>query len=438
MSIPVVGLSNILLRLSHYKKLLVRGPLLIGLLVGVITKLMNPYYTAFANLLPPQTNSSSASTLLNQVGGNAAVLGASALSLKNPSDLYASLLLSRTVQDKVIEDFNLGEHYGVRDMGDLRQLVLKRTKVTVGKDGVINLAYTDKTSELSAAIANALIDSMYDASKRLAREDTKRRMEFYDNLIADARKRLEVADKRLMDLEMKTGLTRIKGQEESSVAATTELRGLIVTKEIEYSKARQVITDKHPEMQRMTNELASLRDQLARIESTGRYRAANPEEMLKQYENNKRNRGLLLSFQEYSVLRTMVEPARREVEQLEKVLGEMIKAREFSIGDETRDLSVMQVLDRAVPPSRKAGPKVLLNAMIGVALGFLLICIGVVLWDILFTDPERRERWAKVLREFPMPRWPERLKWRRKSKVAKDELSADASQTEPKEPTHGQ
>lgn len=416
MSIPVVGLSSILLRLSRYKRLLLLAPLGVAVLVAIIAKLMNPYYTAFANLLPPQTNSSSASTLLNQVGGNAAVLGASALTLKNPSDLYASLLLSRTVQDKVIEDFNLGEHYGIQDMDDLRQHVLKRTRVTVGKDGVINLSYTDKTSGLSAAIANALIDSMYDTAKRLAREDTKRRMDFYDNLIAEARKRLEGADKRLMEIEMKTGLTRIKGQEESSVAATTELRGLIVTREVEYAKARQVLTERNPEMQRMRTELAGLREQLARIESSGPYRAISTEEILKQYESAKRNRGLLLSFQEYAQLRTLVEPARREVEQLEKVLGEMIKAREFSIGDETRDLSVMQVLDRAVPPSRKAGPKVLFNAVVGALLGFLLTAIAVVLWDILFTDPARRERWARVMREFALPRWVSRLKgWRKRA-----------------------
>ncbi|MFM2112295.1 MAG: hypothetical protein RLZZ271_955, partial [Pseudomonadota bacterium] len=361
-------------------------------------------------------------TLLNQVGGNAAVLGASAITLKNPSDLYASLLLSRTVQDKVIDDFNLADHYRISDMDDLRQHVRKRTKVTVGKDGMISLSYTDKTAELSAAVANALIDSMYDTAKQLAREDTKRRIEFYNNLINDARKRQDAADKRLMELEMKTGLTRMKGQEESSVSATTELRGLIVTKEIEYSKARQVITERHPEMQRMRNELASLRDQLARIESTGKYRAATTEDILKQYEGNKRNRGLLLSFQEYSQLRTLVEPARREVESLEKVIGELIKAREFSIGDETRDLSVLQVLDRAVPPSRKAGPKTVFNAIIATVLTFLLTCIGVVVWDILFTDERRLARWQGVLKEFPLLRagwwrglWPAWLRWPRRS-----------------------
>lgn len=411
MSIPVVGLSSILLRLSHYKKLLIWLPLCIGLLAGLVSKLMNPYFSAYAKLLPPQTNSSSASTLLNQVGGNAAVLGASALTLKNPSDLYASLLLSRTVQDKVITDFKLAEHYDIDDADMLRGHVLKRTKVQVGKDGVITLSYTDKTAELSAAVTNALIDSMYDTAKRLAREDTKRRMEFYDNLIHDAGKRLQTADKRLMELEMKTGLTRMKGQEESSVAATTELRGLIVTREIEYAKAREVITERHPEMLRMRTELQSLRDQLARIESTGRYRATGTEDILKQYESSKRNRGLLLSFQEYSQLRTLVEPARRDVESLEKVLAELGKAREFSIGDETRDLSVMQVLDRAVPPSRKAGPKVLLNAVIGAVLGFLLVAIGAILWDILFTDPARRDRWKNVFRAFSWVRRPAWLRW---------------------------
>jgi tyrosine-protein kinase Etk/Wzc len=415
MSIPVIGLSSIMLRLSKYRRWLLIAPLVIGFLVGVYFKFQPPFFTAYARLLPPQTNSSSASTLLNQVGSNAAVLGAAALTLKNPSDLYASLLLSRSVQDAVIHNFRLAEHYKLDDIDDLRGSVLKRTKVQVGKDGVITLSYTDVTAENSARIANGLIEAMYQVARHLAREDTKRRMAFYEGVIDDARQRQRAADLRLLELEMKTGLTRMKGQEESSVAAMTELRGLIVTREVEMDRARQVLTDQNPQMQRMRTEVAGLREQLARLESSGRYRAASTEDILKQYENAKKNRGLLLSFQEYAQLRTLIDPARREVEDLERVISELIKAREFSRGDETRDLSVMQVLDHAVAPTRKSGPRALINAVVGVIVGLLLTAVLVLVWDILFTDEARLERWRGVSRAFvPDFSWLPRLRLRRR------------------------
>jgi tyrosine-protein kinase Etk/Wzc len=101
MSVPIVGVSNLLLRLSKYRWLLVLLPLLVGSLVGLSSHRSLPIFTAYARLLPPQTNTATASSLLNQIGGTA-VLGASALTIKNPSDLYASLFFSRTVQENVI------------------------------------------------------------------------------------------------------------------------------------------------------------------------------------------------------------------------------------------------------------------------------------------------------------------------------------------------
>jgi uncharacterized protein involved in exopolysaccharide biosynthesis len=156
MSIPAIGLSNILMRLIRYRLWLVVFPLLLGLATGIYSKLQWPVFTAYARLLPPQTNASSATALLNQVGGGAAV-GAAALTLKNPSDLYASMLLSRTVQDDAIARFKLQAHYGIDDIDLARVEVAKRTKVEVGKDGIITLSYTDKTGVMAANVANGLI-----------------------------------------------------------------------------------------------------------------------------------------------------------------------------------------------------------------------------------------------------------------------------------------
>jgi uncharacterized protein involved in exopolysaccharide biosynthesis len=58
MSVPAVGLSNILLRLMRYRLWLVLFPLALGLSTGIYSKLQWPVFTAYARLLPPQTNAS--------------------------------------------------------------------------------------------------------------------------------------------------------------------------------------------------------------------------------------------------------------------------------------------------------------------------------------------------------------------------------------------
>lgn len=395
MSVPNVGVSGLMLRLSKYRWLLILLPLIVGAAVGVNSYLSLPVFTAYARMLPPQTNTATASSLLNQIGGTA-VLGASALTLKNPSDLYASLFFSRSVQDDVIKQFNLSKHYGVDDIDELRVLVGKRTKVEVGRDGIITLAYTDKKGDSAADIANGMISAMYTIARKLARAESERRLEFYDGLIIEARKKLDNSSSALLEMERLTGLTRLKGQEEASSAVVVELRGMIATRQVELQKMAVVATNNHPEVVRMQTELAALKSQLASIAGTRSRRTTTGS----SDTSNKVSEEIFVPFQSYAELRAKVEPLRREEEINNNVLEQLTKARALSRIDESRDFSVISILDAAVAPTKKSGPRVFVNAAIGALIGFFLAIIFALAWDILFTDRERRDRWHKVFKAF--------------------------------------
>jgi uncharacterized protein involved in exopolysaccharide biosynthesis len=395
MSVPAVGASTLLLRLSKYRLFLILMPLTLSILVGIYSYRSLPIFTAYARLLPPQTNTATASSLLNQIGGTA-VLGASALTLKNPSDLYASLFFSRTVQESVIANFDLAKHYGEEDIDELCALVGKRTKVEVGRDGIITLAYTDTSSKSAAAIANGMIEAMYKIARILARGESQRRMDFYDGLITEAKEKLEISTKKLLENENTFGLTRLKGQEEASVAVVVELRGLIATREVELRKMSVVATKEHPEVIRMQSELAALRAQLASI--------SQPREMVRPETTSKKKSipidPVFVPLQDYAALRAKVEPLRREDEINSNVLEQLIKARALSRIDESRDFSVISILDPAVEPTKKSGPRVFLSAAVGAFIGFLLAVIFSLSWDILFSDKARQARWLKVFKCF--------------------------------------
>lgn len=395
MSVPAVGVSSILLRLSRYRWLLILMPLVLGMLVGVQSYRSLPVFTAYARLLPPQTNTATASSLLNQIGGTA-VLGASALTLKNPSDLYASLFFSRTVQENVIAQFGLAKHYGEYDKDELCALIAKRTKVEVGRDGIITLAYTDKSSESAAAIANGMIQAMYKIARILARGESQRKVEFYDSLIVEAKEKIEISNSKLFETEKALGLSRLKGQEEASVAVVVELRGLIATREVELRKMAVVATREHPEVIRMQSELDALRAQLLSISQPKEKLIVSGAERKKSLIKD----DIFIPLQDYAALRAKVEPLRREDEINSNVLEQLIKARALSRIDESRDFSVISILDPAVAPTKKSGPRVFVNASVGGFIGFLLAIICALTWDILFTDEARRERWHKVLHSF--------------------------------------
>jgi uncharacterized protein involved in exopolysaccharide biosynthesis len=105
-------------------------------------------------------------------------------------------------------------------------------------------------------------------------------------------------------------------------------------------------------------------------------------------------------------------PRSRNEEINSNVLEQLIKARALSRIDESRDFSVISILDPAVAPTKKSGPRVFVNASVGALIGFLLAIIFALAWDILFTDQARRERWRKVWQSFL------HVKFRRRPDVA--------------------
>jgi uncharacterized protein involved in exopolysaccharide biosynthesis len=94
-----VSLLDIAVLLSRHKRFLLRCVLGAAALATVLAFLLPVRYEAKIVLLPPSQNSSMSSALLGQLGnlGSLASLAGGGLGIKNPADMYVSLLTSRTV-----------------------------------------------------------------------------------------------------------------------------------------------------------------------------------------------------------------------------------------------------------------------------------------------------------------------------------------------------
>lgn len=375
-----LSLPRLLLRLSRYRAALLFVPALASAAALGTAALAPDEYTAMARLLPPRTNTATATSMLSQIGGTE-TLGASALTLKSPSELYASLFLSRSVQDSVIIRFKLAERLGDADMDSLRQYLIAHTKVEVREDGIIELKYVDDDPLRAAAIVNGMIDAVYRKAQQLSKMEADNRLAFYDQIIGETRERLISAEAALRALESDTGYTRLKGQEEASSLTAAELESTLMSRETQLSRMLMVATDAHPSVRRMRAEIAALR--------------ASQRALGKGQEP-----GVVMQVGTFPDLQARIEPARRELQIQTEVLEYLTKARQLSRVDEKRDLSNVQVLDAAVPPTQKSGPRALRNLILSVAIAFMLTLMTCLAWDMLMQDRVQRKRVLRILRPY--------------------------------------
>jgi len=338
----------------------------IALLVGVIISLLlKPNFIATAIILPPQQSSSS-SALLSQLGSLASLGGgASALGMKSPADMYIGILQSRTIADTIISNFQLQALYKEKKLEDARTSLKAHTAIEAGKDGLIHISFTDHDARRASDIANAYVGGLYSMNSNLAVGEAAQRRAFFDQQLEEEKKALAFAEEDLRMTQQKTGLIQLSGQAQMIIQTIAKLRADIASREVEMQVLRTSATDQNPEMARLNSEISTMRQQLSKLE-------------------NDQQRGMSpgnIAVPASRVPQDALEYTRkyREFKYHETLFDLLSRQYEAARIDEAKSLPIIQVIDHAVPPDKRSGPK---RALIVLGLGFLGAVLGSV-WALI-------------------------------------------------------
>jgi uncharacterized protein involved in exopolysaccharide biosynthesis len=311
----------------------------VAVLSIVISLFLKNNYTANSKILPPQqTQSMSTTAMMSQLGPLAALAGSS-LGLHNPSDIYVSMLRSRTVEDNLVNRFDLMKVYKSKRHGDALRSLEDHALIQNGKDGVISISVEDHDPNRAAAIANAYVDELEKLTKVLAVTEAGKRRIFFEHEVEMAMDDLSKAEVALKQTQEKTGLIMLDPQARAIIDEVTSLRAQIAAEEVEIQEMRSFATPENPDLLRAEQELAAMKVQLQKLErgQGNRFAADVPIE-------NVPTAGL-----EY--LRKL-----RDVKYHEALFELLAKQYEAAKIDEAKDSLLVQQLDKAVPPDRKSGP----------------------------------------------------------------------------------
>jgi uncharacterized protein involved in exopolysaccharide biosynthesis len=354
-----VSLLDLAVVLAKHKKLVLGLPLAAALLAAIVSLLMTPIYTGTARILPPQQNQSNAAALLGQLGFAGGIAGG-ALGIKNPNELYVGMLKSRTVADGLISRFDLKERYDSDTLDDARRQLDKRSRIASGKDGIITIEVEDEDPKQAAAMANAYVEELDRLNDTLAVTEAAQRRLFFEKQVRLAKEQLADAEVALKKTQQATGLIKLDDQGRAIIEAVARLRAEIAAREVQLTAMRTFATERNPEYVRLTQELAGMRVQLAKLEKS----APATEGDVLMPTGNVPEAGL-----EY--VRKL-----RDVKYFETMFELIAKQYELARLDEAKDLSIIQLLDRAVEPERRSRPKralITLTAAIASMLAAVLV-----------------------------------------------------------------
>lgn len=352
---------DILHALGRQKRLLIWTPVVCTALAIALYSLIKPVYTSNAVILPPQQQTSGMSAVLGQLGGLAGATG-SLGGLKNPNDLYVGMLQSRTIADKLVEQFKLSEHYTVKTPGMARKKLGDKTNIVSEKSGLIFITVSDKNSARAAEIANGYVEELSKLTETLAITDASRRRMFFGKQLSTAKDQLADAEIKMRQMQEKTGLIQLEGQLKVIIASTAELEASIAAKQVELTSLRSFATKDNPELIKVQEELRGLDQQLAKVKKGSGAPAAYGD--------------VILPSGKIPELSTQYVRALRDVKYYETIFELLAKQFELAKIDEAKNSNAVQLLDKAIPAETETSPKlvVFLGAGIGagIFLGFML------------------------------------------------------------------
>lgn len=386
---------DLLILLLERKRFIARFVLGAAALAIVVAFLLPVRYEAKVVLLPPAQNSSISSALLGQLGnlgglgslGSLASLAGGGLGIKNPADMYVSFLTSRTVEDAMIQRFDLMKEYKEKRLIDTRKEFERRTTVIAGtKDGLIRISLEDPDPRRAAEMANAYVDEFRKLSATLAITEAARRRLFFEQQVQQAKDKLTEAEEAMTKTEQSTGVLQIDSQARSLVESAAILRAQVVAKQVQIEGMRSFATEDNPNLVLAKQELAALQAQLQHV------------------AGSQSDTGSDINLSKGRVTQSGMEYLRRfrDLKYQETVFELLAKEFEIAKLDEAREGSIVQVVDAAVPPDKKSSPHRLLIVLASTVLAFFIAVFWVWLrkrLDASFDVPENRLR-LRTIKHF--------------------------------------
>lgn len=340
-----ISLLDLLHTVVDNLRLLVLGPLAVGLAALGISFLIPPTFTATTQFMPPQQQQSAAAAMLQSLGALGGLAGA-ASGIKNPNDQFVSFLKSRTLQDALIERFQLQERYEKKFLQDTRQKLTENARISSGKDGLIKVEVDDHDPAFAAVLANAHVQELTLLLGRLAVTEAQQRRVFFEKQLKDAKDRLTQAEQALQASGV--NVSALKANPEAAVTALAELQASITAQEVKVASMRGYLTENAPDFRQALTELNALRAQLRKVEASQPKTGADGDS------------DYVAKFRDFKYHETLYELFAKQYE-LARV-------------DESREGAVIQVVDVAQAPEKKSKPKkAMIAALATLASGFALL-----------------------------------------------------------------
>lgn len=359
--------------LWEQRRLLLRWTV-IGIVLSLVVAFLIPSrYVATTQLMPPDNQSGGGAAAFlaaaGRSGSGLAGLAGDLLGTKNSGALFVGILSSRTVQDRLIQQFDLRKEYGDSKMEDARLDLAKHTGFSEDrKSGIISISVWDHSPQRSADIAGAYVKELDRLVAEVSTSAARRERIFLEERLQTVKQDLDASATKFSEFASKNTAIDIPAQGKAMVEAAATLQGQLIAAESELHGLEAIYTDQNVRVKALKARVSELRTQLGKLGGeSGSAGALSP----------KSDPSLYPSIRQLPVLGVTYADLYRRTKIQETVFELLTQQYELAKVQEAKEIPSVKVLDAAVVPTKKSFPPRGVFAVLGAALFFLGACVWI-------------------------------------------------------------
>ncbi len=234
----------------------------------VISLLLPKWYTASALLLPPPDDSVRGG-LADLTEVNLFTGGVRPPGLVTPNDVYARMLNSRRIYDKIIDRFDLRERYGVTGATGVRDALREHVGVRVTDEGLLSIEVEDQDPRMAADLATAFVEELVELNRELLSTSARENREFVEARLDEVRLQLDNARRALEQFQLENRTVNLDEQTRLAINQAVDLKVAQANLEVEINMREQTLGKHHPDLVEKQQRLELVNAQLERLEWGG-------------------------------------------------------------------------------------------------------------------------------------------------------------------------
>lgn len=345
-----------------------------GLAISTVIAFSIPKrYEAVTRLMPPDQSNMNAAmlgALTTKAGDAIGAVAGDALGLRTSGATMVGILGSRTIQDDLINQFDLRKVYSERRYDDTRKKLEKRTIVSEDKkSGIITISVEDTSPQRAATLARAYVEDLNNRVSHLTTSSAHRERVFLEERLQTVKQELDAATLRLSRFSSQNRTFDPQIQGKAMMEAASTLQGQLIAAETELKGLEQIYGPENSRVRAASARVAELRHKLRGM--SGDSGGASDD------NSTPKSGELYPSLEQLPLLGNTYYDLARRAKIDEAVYEVLTKQYELAKVQEAKEIPSIKVLDEPVVPESKSWPPRLLFIVFGTLVSLVLACMWI-------------------------------------------------------------